>query len=278
MAAPGYVSEDIRYLSPTDPTADVERTVQLARGVAITGVVLDGGRPAAGAEVGASGPLDGYYHATADASGAFEIQVPVPGRYQVRAHEPSVFDPPTTDVTVGPDGRSDVAIELAHAPEITGTVVDLAGTPVPGARVYAHGGILWVSPVVADARGHFAIHGASEAYVIAQHDHESSAWRHAVPGSAVQLAIGPAGVAGVVVDGKGVPIANAEVWLNHCCEPGPTLVGGASAFTDGRGRFGIETPRGDFVLSVRRDTDDDYDDADDVRVQGGARDVRLVLP
>jgi len=32
------------------------------------------------------------------------------------------------------------------------------------------------------------------------------------------------------------------------------------------------------VLSVRRDRDDDFDDADDVRVQGGARDVRLVLP
>jgi uncharacterized GH25 family protein len=94
----------------------------------------------------------------------------------------------------------------------------------------------------------------------------------------VQLQIGPSGIAGIVVDAKGKPVANAEVWLNYCCEAGPVLVESKGTLTDDEGRFGIETPRGEFVLSVRRDKDDDFDDADDARVQGGARDVRLVLP
>ena len=55
------------------------------------------------------------------------------------------------------------------------------------------------------------------------------------------------------------------------------MVPAKSTHADDQGRFAIETPRGEFTLSVRRTDDDEYDDYDDVKVQGGAREVRIVL-
>jgi hypothetical protein len=37
-------------------------------------------------------------------------------------------------------------------------------------------------------------------------------------------------------------------------------------------------PRGNFVLSVKRTLDDDYEDEDDVKVAGGSRNVKVVVP
>jgi hypothetical protein len=47
---------------------------------------------------------------------------------------------------------------------------------------------------------------------------------------------------------------------------------------DAQGRFAFDVPRGDFVLSVRRTRDDDFDDRDDRVVPGGSQGLRLVVP
>jgi RNA polymerase sigma factor (sigma-70 family) len=281
VEVPGYVSTRIVHKSETPPTADIERTVRLERGVVISGVVLDpDGRPVGGAYAHAVDGANNFYGTQADDNGAFAITVPTAGRYAVSADHPDFVDSKPLDTAVGAEGRSDLTFALARGAEIAGTVVDLAGKPVVGARVYT-----WRDnrrPVVTDERGRFELHNATDEYLIAQRGPLASEWKHVTVAvgerAQVELPIGPSGIAGIVVDPKGKPVANADVWLNYCCEPGPVLVSGTRAMTDDQGRFGIETPRGTFTLSMRRDRDDDFDDADDVRVQGGSRDVRLVLP
>jgi hypothetical protein len=91
------------------------------------------------------------------------------------------------------------------------------------------------------------------------------------------LQLGPAGIAGVVVDLDGLPVPGADVWLNFCCGK-RRLIQGRRVEADAQGRFAFDVPRGEFVLSVRRSRDDDFDDRDDHVVSGGSRNVRLVLP
>ena len=71
----------------------------------------------------------------------------------------------------------------------------------------------------------------------------------------------------------------AIIWLNACCEGGnPALIRAVSAVADAQGKFTFDVPRGNFVLSVKRTPDDDYEEEDDVKVAGGSRDVKVVVP
>jgi hypothetical protein len=64
--------------------------------------------------------------------------------------------------------------------------------------------------------------------------------------------IGPTGISGTAVDHDGASVAGADVWLNPCCAATRDVVAGKRFTTDANGRFSFDTPRGEFVLSVRR--------------------------
>jgi hypothetical protein len=159
--------------------------------------------------------------------------------------------------------------------------VDLGSKPVAGARVSLADGS--IPPVVADANGRFTIENVAGAVdIIANHGSDASAFQRLQlePGQSVDvvLQVGPSGISGVAIDHDGSPVEGAEVWLNLCCDWNPILVAGKRITTDATGRFSFDTPRGDFVLSVKRGEDDDYVDDDDVKVTGGSHDVRLPVP
>jgi len=183
-------------------------------------------------------------------------------------------------------------LALERRGTITGLVVDAAGTPVAGARVRAAGHE--IRSLVTDAQGRFAFSLAERALgmlngmparqlsLVASHGALASEFRpidvrDAYQSASVTLQLGAAGIAGRVVDLDGAPVPHADIWLNFCCGK-HAIVEGKHAEADDAGRFSFDVPRGDFLLSVRRTTEDDFDDRDDRSVPGGTRDVRLVVP
>jgi hypothetical protein len=232
-----------------------------------------------------------------DADGAFSVAVPRAGRYRAQASPSGLMRrwnaAHAVDIEVGADGRTDIVLQLLpeHHGELTGTVIDGAGNPVSGARVRSAGREL--HPVVTDAHGRFSFQvgllalarasgGTRQIFLVARHGLLWSAFtpveiHNEDQNTNVTLQLGPAGIAGVVVDLEGTPVPGADVWLNFCCGK-HRLVQGTHVEADAEGRFAFEVPRGDFVLSVRRSRDDDFDDRDDKTVSGGSHDVHMLIP
>jgi hypothetical protein len=219
--------------------------------------------------------------AKTDASGNFATKVPAVGRYELSAERRDRTNDGAVGVQIPVGGRTNLVARVVPRGEIRGTVVDLRNTPVAGARVSLADGT--IRPAVTDANGRFVIENVVGVFdLIANRGSDASHIHHAQlkPGERfeVVLHIGPSGISGIAVDHDGAPVAGAEVWLNECCKASPGIVPGKRFTTDASGRFSFDTPRGDFVLSVRRYEDDDYQDEDDLKVTGGSRDVRLVVP
>jgi hypothetical protein len=175
----------------------------------------------------------------------------------------------------------DLVARVVARGEIRGTVVDLRNKPVARARVSLADGT--TRPVVTDANGRFVIENiVGVVDLIANRGSDASCIHHAQikPGEPadVVLQIGPSGLSGIAVDHDGTPVPGAHVYLNECCEASPRIVPGKHVTTDASGMFSFDTPRGNFVLSIRRYEDDDYEDEDDLKVTGGSHEVRLVVP
>jgi len=137
-------------------------------------------------------------------------------------------------------------------------------------------------PIATDLRGQFAIAIHDAPYsLVARHGDQASEILRVNPERgkllSVTLTLGPTGIAGVVVDGDGAPIPGAEIWRNPVPELGLGVMN-ARAIADAQGRFSFDLPRGTYRLSVRRSSDDDFLDEDDVHVASGTHDLRLVLP
>jgi RNA polymerase sigma-70 factor (ECF subfamily) len=273
-----------------DPKCDVPSQVtleaRLNRGISVSGTIIGpDGNAVASASVVISGPASGpppsEVSANTDASGKFEAKVSVAGRYGVTAERRDMTNEGPVAVDVPAQGRTDLIARVVPRAAIRGTVVDLSSKPVAGARVSLADGT--VPPVITDANGRFTIENvAGVVDIIANRGSDASAFLHLQlkPGERqdVTLQLGPSGISGVAVEHDGSPFEGAELWLNMCCESNPNLVPGKRITTDSTGRFAFDTPRGDFVISVKRNEVDDYEDEDDMRVTGGSHDVRLVVP
>jgi len=173
---------------------------------------------------------------------------------------------------------------------LTGIVIDRVGNPIAGAHVRA--AQREFRPVVTDARGRFSFRvghlvpllGSGESVhqirLVARYGSLASVFtpveiHNEDQDIDVTLQLGPADLAGVVVDLDGVPIPGADVGVNLCC--------GIRSFLDSRrvktnaeGRFTLEVPHGDFILNGRRNNNDN--NLDNILVSGGSRDIYLVIP
>jgi hypothetical protein len=272
--------------SHLDVPPQVNLDVRVNRGIAVSGTVVGpDGTAVAGASVALSHStgVDTIVDATAktDAGGRFETKVPAAGRYTLAADSRDLTNGGAVAVDIPVDGRTNLIAHIVPRGEIRGTVVDLSSNPVAGAHVSVADGAL--RPAVTDVNGKFVIENVVGAFdVIANRGSEASAFQHVDVKSGeradIALQIGATGISGIAVDHDGAPVAGAQVWLNPCCKASPNVVIGMRFTTDASGRFSFDTPRGDFVLSIRRFADDDYEDDDDLKVTGGSHDVRLVVP
>jgi RNA polymerase sigma-70 factor, ECF subfamily len=262
----------------------VNLEVRLSRGIAIGGTVIGtDGNVVAGARVLLSRPPEETSDAaaTTDANGHFKTNVPNAGGYHLAADRRDLTSDGVVVVQIPVEGRTDLVARVAPRGEIRGAVVDLDNKPVAGARVSLVDGTR--RPVATDATGRFAIENiAGVVDLIANRGTDASAIHHAQIKSGEQadvvLQIGPSGISGIAVDRDGAPVAGADIYLNDCCETNPHIVPGTHFTSDANGMFSIDAPRGNFLLSIRRNEDDDYEAEDDLKVTGGTRDVRLLVP
>lgn len=250
-SAPGYaVASEARVSAAT-------LTIRLAKGAAVTGVVLDGTTraPVPGARVGLDRglalPTDWEERATrneavADAKGAFRLDGLGRGALTLLARAPGYGAGRREGVRPG----ARVELFLFPGATLRGTVRDEAGRPVKGASVRLQGDG-WTSPApieTSDASGAFVVAGVEpgEYLVVAREGARAPAIDTVVVpargDATVELTLGGGGfVRGRVVDGAGQPLAGARVRVATFEDRGlpgflAEALGGASA---GDGTFAL---------------------------------------
>jgi hypothetical protein len=232
---------------------------------ATTGEGVEGAELTFAAEGGATS-------ARTEASGRFRFVPHTPGTWQlavVTARGYLPFGPewgqsPIRLTTVPGQRISDIVLALTPEAELLGTVQDLEGRPVAGARVRVltgRGGESVLFPTseryTSDARGEFRFHAPEAATVEARHPAHASARAEVTPsvvlsrrlvlvlGKRESASAAPLGeaLAGRVVDGGGTAVAGALVSVVSAASAWPRRYGdelGYEAVTDAEGRFSVE--------------------------------------
>lgn len=306
--AAGHAPGKQLVLVPDAPGQVVRARIALRRGAPVSGVVVDdAGSPVSGARVSArdmSEPFDlpdASDEAVTDRRGRFTLDAVAAGTYRFTASHamfaPGSSEPRTVD---GSAATSDVRVVLERGGVLAGRVVDAAGAPAPwatvraGAQVGSLQGGLAEAPtrqVIAGEDGSFRLQGLprSALSALAVTDAASSAavavdlvTRQEVLDLTLRLDISGR-IAGVVVDGAGEAIAEAQVTaFPDFFGGGPlddfALRGPASATTDGAGRFALVGLRdGSHRLSAGRAGMSNPFDGRGVSARTGNTSVRIVV-
>jgi beta-lactamase regulating signal transducer with metallopeptidase domain len=164
------------------PGATAEAALMLKPALYVAGVVVDEeGQPISGVKISANaaiGTAAGGVESTASRSnGLFELfNYPVNPRViqneltrgLVTFSHPDYVDQGTGDIyALAPDERELLRIVLERGHELTGTVIDVTGSPVPNAMVkVARDGNFSNKLTMTDANGKFALRGLSEALTV----------------------------------------------------------------------------------------------------------------
>lgn len=230
-SAAGFAPAAMMLGTSGDPKAPVRVALVLAKGAAVSGVVVDAaGKPVGGARVVASLASEPFPvvdprrdGVVAKADGTFELPVLGAGTWRLTATHTTYG--PTTSTPLSLDGahpKTGVKLVLAAGGTVTGKVTDAGGAPVASAnvRVVVRGGVFWRAQrqAFSAADGTFRIEGLPRraADVVAQGEHGASA---IVPADLeanakqdVALKLDIAGeITGVVVDSAGAPLGDAQV-------------------------------------------------------------------
>lgn len=301
--APGHALVQV----PSAPGGKGAARIELRAGAPVSGVVVDeSGAPIAGAQVAArdvSLPWDTEDErdlATTDDKGQFTIKAVAAGTYRFaashKAHAPGSSEPVVLD---GASEKKDVRIALKAGGIAAGKVVDAGGAPVPWAtvRIGSQRGAMQMQDaptrqVIAGDDGAFEVKGLSRGPLLAIALSETASSQ----GVKFDLATArdkrdliltldvTGGIAGVVVDGSGEPVAEAQVagypdfFAGEVGEDfalrGPTV-----GTTDGGGAFTLRgLPVGNYRLFASRSGLGQNPFArEGTRAKTGATGVKLVL-
>ncbi len=277
VAAPGRAAVT-QFVSSDDPELAIERTVELAQGAALAGVVLDElGKPLANAAVNVD-TITGSWHAwvTTDDDGRWSIAAVAGGKHAIQAvatHHISAAE--VVVETDGANARTDVVVRVDRGGTISGKVVDRRGQPVVDADV-----VTGFGHAKTDAAGAFLVDGippgdyAVSATTATRGSAEHKLTLGAGDAAVIELVLGDGSIAGRVVDDAGRPVADASLRAKHARNEHLYF---ASSDDDGKFDFGGMEP-GDYKVTIGRR---DVTYADDVAphvVTTGARNVRFVIP
>jgi len=279
----------------------------------IVGLVVDGaGKPVPDAEVraipggilaGLGNEPDQAHRTRTGVSGRFRLPL-ASGRYDLAASHPG-YAPALLSVTSSAGKSPEVRLVLGKSHSVTGTVTDSLGKPVPGAEVeltrFPREEDRWsqLSPpdqglyrARTDPAGRFEVRDLPAAWFDLRVEHPDFVplKREGVvvedgPGRVdlgrLSLQAGRT-VAGIVVDDKGLPLANTAIWVREdarsAAEDHAFLQQGPRQVTGPDGRFKIphltEEKAGLLLYACRRDRSQFQQDLD----QPLREPFRIVLP
>ena len=286
VLAEGWAPARVAMFLDTDPGGLTERHITLRPGARVEGTVLGPGEvPIPDTSIVLLRATEGSYvnGATSLADGTWHIDALEAGRFRVVASSTNYRSP--SEQILDCDGLTplrDVVVRVDVGAEVSGSVVDKAGAPVPAAHVEAklyHAG---TKRVVADESGRFQMRGLEpgEYYVEAYTPTQASAAAHLQLERGkpveVKLVLDDARVAGIVTDDKGEPVAEAtvraiarEIYVPYRLE----------VPTDSRGRFDLGPLQlGEYDLYVSTpDMRRRRDETPAMCVRSGQSELRIVL-
>ncbi len=285
ITAPGFSPESFMLDKPEDPLGTIERIVKLARGAAIAGTVVGpDGALIADATVSVEGAATGWVgSATTDAKGAWTIPVLAADKYAVTAT--SEIYAAAAPITIELDGktpRAGVVVRVEVGAQLVGTVVDAKGHPVAGAKVTLANNESDSFDDTTGADGRFSFLGtpAGAFWVWATTATQGSS-RIEVQlvrdqRVEVHLILADSSLAGIVVDSKGEPVAEAVIDARSRLMIMDRL---RDERTDAKGAFDFGgVPPGEYELVAARAEQNDARRLDGTKVIAPDRNVKLVLP
>ncbi len=308
--APGFARQRELVNVPDTPGASLSQRIALRRGAQVVGRVLDpSGNPVAGAQViphntaTAFVPMNPRLDSVkTDAQGRFVIPSVGAGTFRFvarhREHPPSSTEPLELD---GENPRSDIVIVMEMGGVLAGRALTPEGAPVPWARIRvgpdpneSAGGSDGARrrSVVAEEDGSFRIVGVAREKLVAIATSETATsdlvavdLRLEREQLDLELRLDVDGaISGVVVDGAGEPIAEAQVMAVPDFFKGADIRqlqvrGPAFQMTDGGGRFALRgLPEGEYRLTASRTRIAPAQGVGAVEAKVGDSDVRIELP
>ncbi len=274
ITAVGLASTRVIVAAGDDPTRVVDKRVVLGPSALVAGVVLDeAGVPVADARVTIE-MTNRRWNDSVDSDAQGHWQVTGFGAGKIVASAYSRTHIATPDLIVPLDGvqpKLDVVLRVEKGATVGGVVVDATGKPVADAHVGAGNG-----QASTDEHGRFLVTGLDPGPTDIRVDAErfGAPIQHVTLNrgghAEVRFVVTESGIAGVVKDSHGDPVADALVTAT-----GPTDL---YARADGFGHFELEgSPPGDYVLSALRDGDQG-DPEQRAHAHSGDRHVALVVP
>jgi protocatechuate 3,4-dioxygenase beta subunit len=267
-------------------------TVVLETGLTVRGFVRDPqGRPVAEARVTARGPEEtGPTETLAARDGGFVLAGLPPGRVRVSAQAPG-FAAVSRDVEPGGER---IVLVLPQTGTVTGTVVDVTGSPVVGYRVIARPQPSHTRLEGAPARrdvqcddGRFTVEDlVADTYVLSvvAPGREPAGLSNVVVRSGAVADVGEIRLAtggivrGTVVDATGVPVAGATVRAAPPRRMMGTLGAGAETASDAAGTFELRgVPTGSARITAHHPEYAPGVAMVEVESTGGPADVQVVL-
>jgi RNA polymerase sigma factor (sigma-70 family) len=290
---------------PTEPGMAVQKIqIRLGKGAAVSGRVLDpAGRAVAGARVwprSSSQPfpvIDPAIDAVStDGAGRFLIPALATGTYQLAASHPGFASTATAPLGIGAGGLKDVEIRLPAGGRVEGEVREVDGSPAVAVQVRI-GALSRALPwndareVFTDRSGRFSLGGLPRrtVQVVAIGPRSASRMQaadlSAAESASVKLTLEQSGsIEGVVVDGKGEPIAEAQVSARGAAPADQPLLwdlrGGPMQVSDAAGRFRFTgLPEGPYHLRAARPDapPDGWQLQPEVLAKTGQSDVRVLV-
>ncbi len=250
--------------------------VRLKRGVAVSGRVVDSaGKPVAGARVLPSSASESFVVMTpardgieTDAKGNWSVPTLSPGVYRFTASHPAFATASLPPISVE-RSLEGLEIELEEGSSIAGRVLDQNGSGVAGAdvRFVARGSVHWRTArrAFSDDSGAFRVDGIANKQVDVVASHKSGSSEIAVlelskPTTEIVLELRlTSSISGIVVDGEGLAIAEAQVRIG--LDSGAAIEerhawsvrGQAFQLTDAGGRFSFDgVPNGAYRVRASR--------------------------
>jgi uncharacterized GH25 family protein len=284
VSATGHAAASLDLRVGDDPSAVIERTVKLARGAPVSGIVVGpDGIPVADADVHVETADHPFGESTrTDAQGAWTFAGLGSGKHYFHASSKTYGEVPDLSVVLDGQPRTGIVVHVDVDGQLVGTVFDASGKPASGAEIILELPLNASITETADANGKFSRLGTplGSGIVYAHRGDEASPLTDvelvANRRVEVNLVMQQAGISGAVVDSHDQPVSDARVRIHT---DDRRTMGPSDQITDARGHFSFGgVPPGQYELNAMRAEQIKDHLYGQTKAAAGTHNVKIVLP